>query len=369
MIASPVKKSYKWSLLGIVVILFIGGTALTNANTREKVDAAAVTEQTTATEIEELTNVWANALKTREGKPRYDMMSAKAKEKFEQEQIIRAGEDWNFNIGVSSPWVIDYESKIDGLNVVITYVTKTSEPAYYKTVESVSFVKENGKFVVDDYEILTDGELIHTGTMISRTDYDRMMKIIISVNKGELPVTALKDAKLILQRKDGLNNLSRSVREEYLKENGMTVSATDQQGITEQEYLDMSYIIGEVNAGDLPIAALKDAEPLLQRNPEMITKETWAKYNALKSDYQTNEQGETYGHGPFTGVEPDLIKAEGENGVVGYVKASDLSPSYSSPEEALANQELLNKSEYRSIHLYKSDGKTIIGEFRMYSSK
>lgn len=105
-------------------------------------------------EIVALATIWGNALKTRDGKPRYDMMSDKAKEKFIQEQMIRSGESWNYHIGVSSPWVVDFEIDINDLNAVITYETQTSEPASYLTKESLTFVKENGKFVVDDYRII-----------------------------------------------------------------------------------------------------------------------------------------------------------------------------------------------------------------------
>jgi hypothetical protein len=43
---------------------------------------------------------------------------------------------------------------------------------------------------------------------------------------------------------------------------------------------------------------------------------------AKKPDYSINEQGQTYGHGPYPNgptQEPDLIRTEGENGVSGYV--------------------------------------------------
>lgn len=102
--------------------------------------------------IEELSTVWANALKTRDGKPRYEMMSREAKEKFEQEQIVKSGEQWNFVIGDSSPWVVDYEIKIHGPNAVITYKTQTSEPHYYTTQELLAFERENGHLVVADYQ-------------------------------------------------------------------------------------------------------------------------------------------------------------------------------------------------------------------------
>ncbi|MDF2682171.1 MAG: pPPM1a [Brevibacillus sp.] len=90
-------------------------------------------------------------------------------------------------------------------------------------------------------------------------------------------------------------------------------------------------------------------------------------------NYPVNEQGQTYGSGlsllPGPSKEPDLLLAKGENGIVGYVKSSDLSPSVSSPEEAIAYQKSMEAVGYRSIPLYKLDGITVIGEFRLYSSK
>ncbi|WP_054025000.1 hypothetical protein [Bacillus sp. FJAT-28004] len=52
--------------------------------------------------------------------------------------------------------------------------------------------------------------------------------------------------------------------------------------ISRTEYERMSDIVILVNKGELPVSALKDAEPLLERSPEYITKKTRAEYNALK---------------------------------------------------------------------------------------
>ena len=112
--------------------------------------------------IANLAETWANALKTRDGKPRYDMMTNQAKEKFKKQQIIRFGDgkNWNYNIGVSSPWVVDYEIKIDGMIATITYLAQTSDPTYFQTKEVVTFTLDNGKILVKDYETIQDYELI-----------------------------------------------------------------------------------------------------------------------------------------------------------------------------------------------------------------
>ena len=113
-----------------------------------------------------LANVWANALKTRDGKPRYEMMSNEAKEKFVKEQINRGGENWNYNIGVSSPWVVDFEVKVDDMTAAITYVTKTSEPAFYNMKEVLTFARDNnGKLVVDDYQTILEDQLVENADL------------------------------------------------------------------------------------------------------------------------------------------------------------------------------------------------------------
>ncbi|MNC22982.1 Methicillin resistance mecR1 protein [compost metagenome] len=102
-------------------------------------------------QVNKLASVWADALVSRDGQPRYEMMSAAMKEQFKQEQIARSGENWNYNIGVSSPWVADYAIRIESQTARITYLTQTSEPAYYQTEESLTFAVENGEVVVAGY--------------------------------------------------------------------------------------------------------------------------------------------------------------------------------------------------------------------------
>lgn len=86
--------------------------------------------------------------------------------------------------------------------------------------------------------------------------------------------------------------------------------------------------------------------------------------------FQTNTTGQSYGslievNGQI--IEPELVKAEASNGVIGYVSNSELKfaaghPSnFRSPEEALKWQEARGSST-TSISVYDADGKTKIGE-------
>lgn len=146
--------------IAIIVILFVSSENFylfqtTNHNPdRIAVDQQVLLSDEEYKEMTELAKNWANSLKTRDGTQRFGMMTAKAKEKFIQEQKIRNGEDWNYIIGDSSPWVVDYMIEINGLQATITYKTETSEPNVYKTQEVLTFIKEDNALLVDDYQTI-----------------------------------------------------------------------------------------------------------------------------------------------------------------------------------------------------------------------
>ncbi|MGO4699429.1 peptidase [Paenibacillus sp. 2TAB26] len=84
-----------------------------------------------------------------------------------------------------------------------------------------------------------------------------------------------------------------------------------------------------------------------------------------QEEYAVNNNGETYGSGLLEskiGEEPDLILAEGTNGVQGYVKADDLFPIASSLQEATISN---SNGDIQVISLYDQDGLTVIGEFEL----
>lgn len=87
-------------------------------------------------------------------------------------------------------------------------------------------------------------------------------------------------------------------------------------------------------------------------------------------DIQVNSSGETFGpESAATSYEdrPDLIAAVGVDGTEGYIRRTDDEVEMpSSPEEAV---KLMHSPEYlytaRVIPLYDSEGKKVIGEFRI----
>jgi beta-lactamase regulating signal transducer with metallopeptidase domain len=88
--------------------------------------------------------------------------------------------------------------------------------------------------------------------------------------------------------------------------------------------------------------------------------------------FPRNENGQTYGTptprpGPVSpGTVPDLIKAQGVDGTVGYVRFTDLQgPQPKNPQEAVALSKKNLASGVRQIPLYAVDGKTVIGVFNI----
>lgn len=109
-------------------------------------------------EMSSLAAIWAESLKTRDGEPRYKIMSEKLQKEFIEGQKQR-NNPWNFNIGVSSPWVADYEITIHQDSAEILYHLTDSTQEIYDEREIIYFGKENGKTVViDAEELLSDWE-------------------------------------------------------------------------------------------------------------------------------------------------------------------------------------------------------------------
>ena len=87
------------------------------------------------------------------------------------------------------------------------------------------------------------------------------------------------------------------------------------------------------------------------------------------NEYPVTASGKTYGSellASVVGHKPDLILAEGEDGVTGYVRASDFEPDVNNPEEAMAYMAELENctEEYRAIPLYDLE-ENVIGSFHV----
>ena len=113
--------------------------------------ASAQTDVALVEGVRSMAETWAKALETRDGKPRYEMMSEECKAAFIEEQKGALGDDWNYVIGWSSPWVMSYEVEAKEGTAIITYTMEDSSPSQYVMKELLRFGEENGKLVVVDH--------------------------------------------------------------------------------------------------------------------------------------------------------------------------------------------------------------------------
>ena len=88
---------------------------------------------------------WAEALKDRNAARRYSLLADDSKPADYEE--FAAG------VGISSPWVTDYDVTLDGTTAVITYRTETSEPETYIYQEVLELGEEDGQTVVRAYYV------------------------------------------------------------------------------------------------------------------------------------------------------------------------------------------------------------------------
>lgn len=94
---------------------------------------------------------WAEARSLGEGKIRYAQMGKEAKAQFAEEQKAMQGEDWDYHIGSSSPWVTSYTIEERENAAMLTYTLEDSIPQAYTMQELLKFGEENGKAVVAGY--------------------------------------------------------------------------------------------------------------------------------------------------------------------------------------------------------------------------
>lgn len=99
---------------------------------------------------------WAEALKDRDGKARYTLLSADAQDPYYKALVVQNGTTNPWTIGVSSPWVVNYEIALDGAEAVITYHTKTSDQEIYIYQEVLTLTEDDGQDVVQNYGVTVD---------------------------------------------------------------------------------------------------------------------------------------------------------------------------------------------------------------------
>ena len=98
--------------------------------------------------MREIAADWAEGLQTRDGELRYQHMNEALQKAFVEERKEIYGDDWNYVIGWSSPWVTSYDVETKGTTAVITYIMEDSSTTVYTMQEMIQLGMENGKAVV-----------------------------------------------------------------------------------------------------------------------------------------------------------------------------------------------------------------------------
>lgn len=149
------KRKKGMALVSVMLVLTLTCGCLISCGKDEKASEStqdtAASQGTLTAEQRKLTERWAEALSDRDGKIRYKEMGKAAKAQFIAEQKALDGEDWNYVIGGSSPWVDSYTIEERENAAMITYTMQDSQPAYYTMKELLKFGEENGKTVVAGY--------------------------------------------------------------------------------------------------------------------------------------------------------------------------------------------------------------------------
>ncbi len=121
---------------------------------------------------------WAEALKERDGEARYALLSADAKAPYYEALTAQNGTEYPWTIGVSSPWVVDYEIALDGAEAVITYCTETSDRETYIYQEALKLAEEDGRTVVQGYGVTVE--------YLREDLYEKALDIQAQVREGHL---------------------------------------------------------------------------------------------------------------------------------------------------------------------------------------
>lgn len=135
-------------------------------------DKTTKTESPSVCETDDYETVvrWAETMQERNGEARYSLLADASKAKYHDVLID--------GVGVSSPWVTDYNITLDGSTAVITYRTQTSEPETYIYQEVLIIDDENGQPVVRDYSV--------TVNYLREDLYEEAMEIQEQVLEGHL---------------------------------------------------------------------------------------------------------------------------------------------------------------------------------------
>jgi Antirepressor regulating drug resistance, predicted signal transduction N-terminal membrane component len=175
-----------WIAVVILICLALAGISLISDPKDARPADHNLPQQFSAQELTSLAGIWAESLKTRNGEPRYEIMSQKMKDHFIEEQKQR-NDPWNFNIGVSSPWVKDYEITVKDDTAEILYHMTDSTRQIYDQKEILHFGRENEKTVVTEADqLLSDWERYNYRGSSAKEAMEAYRKALLESDYGML---------------------------------------------------------------------------------------------------------------------------------------------------------------------------------------
>ena len=149
--------NYKKPTFLVVVITMILAVVVTIGLVTNPIDVAKLFDNSESYAVSEK---WAEALKNRDGKVRYELMAPESKADYYNSLVKINGDiEYPWVIGWSSPYVVSYDIKTSGTSAVITYITKTmSEPEEYIYKEELFFIDHGGETFVSKYSVIESFE-------------------------------------------------------------------------------------------------------------------------------------------------------------------------------------------------------------------
>ena len=138
-------------LILCVILIGTAGTGTVFAADRHEeqkpvVSQPEVSQQSTESPVQKAAEKWAEAVKKRDGKAQYALMTPKC-----QSAVLEQFKSMGWSTGVSSPWVDSYAvtAAQNSAKVIYQYATSTGFAGDYE--QSLTFVKKDGKYLIDSF--------------------------------------------------------------------------------------------------------------------------------------------------------------------------------------------------------------------------
>lgn len=156
------KKKVGALILCLILIgtLGTGAAIAASSNTDTAPSESNISQTDTSARIQAIAEKWAEAVKKRDGKAQYDLLSPTC-----QSAVYHDYSTEGWVTGVSSPWVESYAISVDQNSAAVTYQYATSTGSAGTYEQTLSFVEQNGKFSIDSFS--DPKEIPQTGSNVT----------------------------------------------------------------------------------------------------------------------------------------------------------------------------------------------------------